>query len=137
ARRYLAAIQFEMGCLSRERLICLALDKADLAELGPAEARRAQQEGRRVWTSVPVELLALQFNLSRPETRERRLREAIARSIDRATIQKVLLQNYGEPSGAVWPEWVSGFAFIFATARDLGRARQLRSGMDPPPLKLG
>src|SRR5206468_1910287 len=86
-------LEIEMGRSSRERLIDLELDKADLAELGPAEARRAQQEGRRVWTSAPVELLALQFNLSRPETRERRLREAIARSIDRATIQKVLLQN--------------------------------------------
>ena len=163
-RPYLDAIQIEMGrssCLRfsstspgprlrsgacarpsparsiRERLIDLELDKADLAELGPAEARRAQQEGRRVWTSAPVELLALQFNLSRPETRERRLREAIARSIDRAAIQKVLLQNYGEPSGAILPEWLSGFAFLFATARDLDRARQLRSGMDPPPLKLG
>jgi len=136
-RPYLDGIQIEMGRSSRERLIDLELDKADLAELGPAEARRAQQEGRRVWTSVPVELLALQFNLSRPETRERRLREAIARSIDRATIQKVLLQNYGEPSGAILPEWLSGFAFLFATARDLDRARQLRSGMDPPPLKVG
>ena len=136
-RPYLDGIQVEMGRSSRERLIDLELDKADLAELGPAEARRAQQEGRRVWTSAPVELLALQFNLSRPETREQRLREAIARSIDRAAIQKVLLQNYGEPSGAILPEWLSGFAFLFATARDLDRARQLRSGMDPPPLKLG
>jgi len=136
-RPYLDAIQIEMGRSSRERLIDLDLDKADLAELGPAEARRAQQEGRRVWTSVPVELLALQFNLSRPATQERRLREAIARSIDRAAMQKVLLQNYGEPSGAILPEWLSGFAFLFATARDLNRARQLRSGMDPAPLKLG
>jgi len=136
-RPYVDGIQIEMGRSSRERLIDLELDKADLAELGPAEARRAQQEGRRVWTSAPVELLALQFNLSRPETRERRLREAIARSIDRATIQKVLLQNYGEPSGAILPEWLSGFAFLFTTVRDVGRARQLRSGMDPPPLKLG
>ena len=136
-RPYLDGIQIEIGRSSRERLIDLELDKADLAELGPAEARRAQQEGRRVWTSAPVELLALQFNLSRPETREQRLREAIARSIDRAAIQKVLLQNYGEPSGAILPEWLSGFAFLFATARDLDRARQLRSGMDPPPLKLG
>ncbi|PYU97580.1 MAG: hypothetical protein DMG26_21000 [Acidobacteria bacterium] len=136
-RPYLDAIQIEMGRSSRERLIDLDLDKADLAELGPAEARRAQQEGRRVWTSVPVELLALQFNLSWPETRERRLREAIARSIDRAAMQKVLLQNYGEPSGAILPEWLSGFAFLFATARDLNRARLLRSGMDPSPLKLG
>jgi len=136
-RPYVDGIQIEMGRSSRERLIDLELDKADLAELGPAEARRAQQEGRRVWTSAPVELLALQFNLSRPETRERRLREAIARSIDRAAIQKVLLQNYGEPSGAILPEWLSGFAFLFATARDLDRARQLRAGLDPPPLKLG
>ena len=35
------------------------------------------------------------------------------------------------------PEWLSGFAFLFATARDLDRARQLRLGKDPPPLKLG
>jgi peptide/nickel transport system substrate-binding protein len=138
-RPYLDGIQFEMGRSSRERLIDLELDKADLVELSPAEARRAQQDGRKVWTSAPVEVLALKFNLSRPETRDQRLREAIARSIDRAAIQKVLLQNYGEAAGGILPPWLSGFAFLFRTARDLDGARQLRQGLglDPPPLKLG
>src|SRR5439155_22646839 len=102
----------------------LELGKADVVELDPVEARRAHEEGQKVWTSAPVELLVLKFNLSHPDVQDRRLREAIARSIGRAAIQKVLLQNYGEASGGILPRWLSGFAFLFSTAPDLERARQ-------------
>ncbi len=137
-RAYLDSIQVEMGRSSRERLLDVELDKADLAELDPAEARRAQQGGRRVWTSAPVEVLALVFNPASRRAQDRRLREAIARSIDRFAIQRVLLQNYGEATGSLLPQWLSGSAFMFPTTADLGRARQLSAEVGTvPQLKLG
>ncbi len=137
-RPYLDRIQIELGRSSRERLIDLELDKADLVELDPGEARRAQQEGHKVWTSAPVELMALDFDLAKPKVQDQRLRQAIALSIDRSAIQKVLLQNYGEVAGGIVPQWLSGYEFVFSTAMDLARARQLRADLGaPPPLKLG
>ena len=137
-RPYLDAVRVEMGASGRDRLVDFELDKADLVELDPPEARRAQQEGRKVRVSEPVDVLALVFNLLRPVARDRRAREAVALSIDRAAIQRVLLQGYGEAAGDLLPEWVSGFAFLFPTAPDLARARQLTAALGAPlSLKLG
>ena len=137
-RPYLDGIQFEMGRSSREQWIDLQLGKADLIELGPAEARRAQQEGRRVWASAPLDLLSLEFDVGKPGARDQRLRQAIALSIDRSAIQKALLQNYGEVAGGIFPQWLSGYEFLFSPALDLGRARQLRAELAArPSLTLG
>ena len=137
-RPFLDAIVVEMGSASRERLVDLELDKTDVAELDPSEARRAQQEGRKVWTSAPVELLALQFNSRRPSVSDARLREAIAACIDRAAIQKFLLQNYGEIASGILPDWLSGYRFLFSTASSLDRAKNLRGEIGPlSTLKIG
>jgi ABC-type transport system substrate-binding protein len=137
-RPYLDAIEFEMGRPSREQLIDLELDRADLVQLDPAEARRAQQEGRKVWTSVPVELVCLRFNPGSPAAHDQRWREAITSSIDRGAIQKVLVQNYGEVTGAILPQWLSGYAFLFPSAADLERARKLKAEIGSlPALKVG
>lgn len=136
-RPFLDAIVVEMGSASRERLVELELDKTDVAELDPSEARRAEQEGRKVWTSAPVEILALQFNSRRPSVADARLREAIAACIDRAAIQKVLLQNYGEIAGGILPHWLSGYGFLFPTAPNLDRAKNLRAEIGSlPTLKI-
>jgi ABC-type transport system substrate-binding protein len=137
-RPYIDGIEVQMGRSSRDQLLDLGLDKADIVELDPGEARRAQQEGRKVWISAPVELLSLRFDLNKPAVQDRRLREAIAGCIDRAAIQKVLFQNYGEGTGSIFPNWVSGYAFLFSTAMDLARARQMTAEIGTPPtLKLG
>jgi hypothetical protein len=60
-----------------------------------------------------------------------RVREALARSVDRAAIHAVLLQRQGEISGALLPQWLTGYAFLFPTAQDLPRARQLAAGARP------
>ena len=57
-----------------------------------------------------------------------RVREALALALDRSAIHAVLLQRQGEISGALLPQWLSGYAFLFPTAADLGRARQLAVG---------
>jgi hypothetical protein len=58
-------------------------------------------------------------------------RQAIALAIDRPSIQRVLLDRQGDISGALLPQWLSGYAFLFATARDLGRAKTLARGAEP------
>ncbi len=60
-----------------------------------------------------------------------RWREALSLSIDRATIHKVLLQQQGESSGALLPQWLSGYSFVFSTARNLARAKELAGGAAP------
>jgi hypothetical protein len=57
-----------------------------------------------------------------------RVREALALAVDRSAIRTVLLQRQGEISGALLPQWLSGYAFLFAPTTDLGRARQLATG---------
>ena len=137
-RPFVDRIEIQMGRSSRDQLIDLELDKVDVVGLDPAEARRAQQEEKKIWSSAPVQLLSLRFDLNKPAVHDRRLREAIANAIDRAAIQKVLLQNYGEATGSIFPKWVSGYAFLFPPEMDLVHARQLITEIDTPPtLKLG
>jgi ABC-type transport system substrate-binding protein len=137
-RLYLDRIEVAMGRSSREQLLDVELDKADVVELDPGEARRAQQEGRKVWISSPLELLSLRFDTNKPAVQDQRLREAVADCIDRAAIQKVLLQNYGEATGSIFPKWLSGYSFLFPATMDLDRARRLTAEIGTPPtLKLG
>ena len=49
----------------------------------------------------------------------------MALSIDRAAISSVLLQKQGEASAALLPQWLSGYAFLFESTRDVARARTL------------
>jgi len=82
-------------------------------------------------SSAPVRLLALVFS---PRVADARIREALALAIDRSAMHNVLLQRQGEISGALLPQWLSGYAFLFPTAADLGRARQLAGGARPMAL---
>jgi ABC-type transport system substrate-binding protein len=118
-----------MGRGTRDALLELEVGRADVAEIGLGDIRRAA----RVAQSMPVELLALVMAPSIPPEQ----REALALSIDRASIHQVLLQRQGVISGALLPQWLSGYAHLFSTARDLPRARQLAraapmaAGYDP------
>jgi peptide/nickel transport system substrate-binding protein len=116
----------------RDQLIDLDLGKADVIELAPADSRRAAQRGIRVWSSQPSELLALVFEHGKPALEDARLREAIARSIDRTAIHSVLLQRQGEPAAGLLPQWLSGYAFLFSAGPDLERARRLSAAIAKP-----
>src|SRR5207248_371480 len=59
------------------------------------------------------------------------LREALALAIDRTAIHNVLLQRQGLITGALLPQWLSGYAFLFPSAMDLPRARQLVADVPP------
>lgn len=116
-RPYLDQVEVQMGKPLREQGIDLELGKADVVQLGTRAAA-----GRKTWTSAPVRLMALVFS---PRVSDARIREALAWAVDRAAIHNVLLQKQGELAGGLLPQWISGYAFLFPTAPDLGRARGL------------
>ncbi len=130
-RPFTDRIEVEMGRSLRDQALDLDLNKADIVELAFGDARRAAQNGRRTWSSPPIDLLALVFEASSDE----QAREAVALSIDRATIHNVLLQKQGVPATAILPQWLSGYAFLFPAVRDLDRARQLGRGAAPLALE--
>jgi hypothetical protein len=71
---------------------------------------------------MPLETVALVFDDAKTSSA---VREAFALSIDRLTMQRVMLDKQGEVSGALLPQWISGYAFLFSTTRDLKRAKEL------------
>lgn len=127
-RPFVDSVEIVMGVSARDRLLDLQLNKSDLAEIPPEDARSASERGVRVSISQPDELLALVFNVDDSRaSRDVRVREAVARSIDRAAIANFILQRTGEPAGGLLPQWSSGTAFLFPTVADQARAQELSS----------
>jgi hypothetical protein len=124
-RPFLDAVEIEMGRSLRDQSVDLELGKADIVELGPTELRR-QMAGRKVWSSSPVRLMALEFG---PRIADARVREALALAVDRTAIRNVLLQRQGEISGALLPQWLTGYAFLFGAAADVAKAQSLVAGL--------
>jgi hypothetical protein len=130
-RPFVDSVEIQLARPPRDQSIDLELGKTDIVELGPNEIRH-QQPGRRTWQSQPVRVVALVFSR---RIEDFRVREALALAVDRAAILTVLLQRQGEISGALLPQWLSGYAFLFPAAFDLPRARSLAAGAHP--LSLG
>jgi hypothetical protein len=140
-RPYLDSIEIEMGKSFRDQLTTLELGKADLVEVAPEQTREVSGEGasqnrvsqdwsshvgRRVASSMPMELLALLFTRDVASPEDKLLREALARSVERVSIRSVLLQGAGQPTAAILPNWMSGYGFVFPTDAELPRARHAR-----------
>ena len=124
-RPFLDRIHILMGRALADQVNDFQLGRADLIEGDPTQPRPTA-------TSVamftrPIEVIALVFNLNHPSVSDARIRTSIARSIDRSSIYSVLLRRQGELSGALLPEWISGYAHLFQTAQDLGTAARLRN----------
>jgi peptide/nickel transport system substrate-binding protein len=135
-RPFVDAVEIRMGRSATDRMIDLELGKADVAEIPVDQARRGSESGLRISATRPDQLIALVFEGSNESTGGARIREALARSIDRAAIVNFILQKEGEPAGGLLPQWSSGTAFLFSTAPDLSRAKELLSQISPPP-KIG
>ena len=120
-RPYLDTVEIQLARPLRDQQIDLELGKADVAELAPGGSR-GPAANRRIWTSAPVRLLALVFS---SRVTDARVRQALALAVDRAAIHTVLLQDQGEVTGALLPQWMSGYAFLFPAAADLNQARTL------------
>jgi ABC-type transport system substrate-binding protein len=120
-RPFLDTVEIQMGRPLRDQALDFGLGKADVVELEGNEARR-NAPGRGVWSSAPVRVVAVVFQA---RIADARIREALALAVDRTAIYNVLLQRQGEISGALLPQWLSGYAFLFPAAADLARARVL------------
>jgi peptide/nickel transport system substrate-binding protein len=132
-RPFVDAIEIQMGRPARDRLVDLELNNIDFTEIPPEQARRAAERGIRVSASKPDELLALVFVQGRSAAEDARVREAIARSVDRGSMVSFLLQREGEAAGSVLPQWSSGIAFLFPTASDTPRAKEIWAQIAPSP----
>ncbi len=132
-RPFVDSVEIQMGRAARDRVLDLELDKADLVEIPPEEARGAAERGIRVSTSQPDELVAVAFIAGRPAADDARVREALARSLDRPAMVNFILQREGDPAGGLLPQWSSGTAFLYSTAADVPRAKELVSQIGQAP----
>lgn len=131
-RAFLDSIQIDFGKNDRDQMLALDLGKADVVEVAAENIHRVRNENRIVQTSEPEELIALAFARDPASEDETHARAALALSIDTAAINNVVLQGGGDPAGALLPNWLSGYAFVFNTAgtpaaAKMERARQERA----------
>jgi len=95
---------------------------ADIFDVPYGLTRRAFPEGISIWSSAPRTLVAIAAANAPPA-----LSQALALAIDRAPIVNVLAQRKGEAAFSLLPQWLTGYAFLFRSAPDLGRAKQMVS----------
>lgn len=105
---------------------------ADIFDMPYGLTRRAFPEGISIWSSAPRTLVAITAANVSPA-----LMQALALAIDRAPIVNVLAQRRGEAAFSLLPQWLTGYAFLFRSAPDLGRAKQMVSQMRLGPISLG
>jgi ABC-type transport system substrate-binding protein len=124
SRPYLDSIAIEFGS---------AHARADIFDIPVGPARRILPEGIATWSSAPRSLVAITAaNGQIPG-----LLQALALGIDRAPIVNVLAQRKGEAAFSLLPQWLSGYAFLFQSAPDVARAKQLVSQLHLGPISLG
>lgn len=119
----------------RDQWLDLSVGRADVVEVPPEMLRQARQQQLTIVASSPVSLLALQLSttgaLANPT-----LRSSIAQAVDRTALFNVIFQKQGDLTAALLPQQLTGYAFLFPTDRNLGKAVALRGGLTTPPLKL-
>ena len=137
-RPYLDGIEVSFSQSFRDQATALQIGRSDLVEIAPEKAQHSAQAQTKIAESAPVELLALLFARDAASTDEKNLRDALALSVERNSIREVLLKRAGIPAGSILPTWMSGYGFVFPSAADLPRARQLRGNIRTVPTwKLG
>ena len=117
----------------RDQWLDLGVGRADIAEVTAELVRRAQQEHLRVVTSRNDELIVMIMNDASDLMQNTNLREAVAASVDRASLLNVIFQRQGELAGGLLPNWLSGYAVALPTAQNLARARELRAQLGQTP----
>lgn len=123
-RPFLDSVEVATGRSERDQALDFEVGRADVIEVGSAQLRRMQQQRALMTSTRPSELIALRIRTLRPALQDSRLREAIAASVDRAAVHRVILQGEGEIAGSVLPNWATGYAFLFGVTRDLAKAQR-------------
>jgi peptide/nickel transport system substrate-binding protein len=124
-RPFVDKIELTMDADPQQQANAIEFGQADLVELQASQVRHIAQRGVRITSSDPIDFFALRMDMARPAVQDARLREAISVAIDRASIADVVLQRQGVPAGSLLPNWLSGYAFLFPSAMDLSRSKQL------------
>jgi len=125
-RPFLDSVEIEMAKSSRDATIAYDLGQSQLIEI-PAEQTQHAAQARQLRESEPVELVALLFARDIQSPQDAKQRQALALSIDRHLLDRVLLQGGGEPAGGLLPDWLTGYGFLFQQNANLTRAQQLRA----------
>ncbi len=125
-RPFVDGIEIEMGRSFRDQATALQVGKTDLIDVAPEQAHHFSAANGILVSSSPVELVALAFSRDFSSAGEKLQREALRLSLDRGSMQSVLLQGTGQSAGSLLPTWISGYGFVFSTKADLPRARELR-----------
>jgi peptide/nickel transport system substrate-binding protein len=123
-RPFLDSVQVEFGRNDHDQMVWLDLGKADVVEVAPENIHRAVSENRLVMSSKPEELIALVFARDPGSDDEIHARNLLALSIDTTAVNNVVLQDGGEPTGGLLPNWISGYAFVFPASENAEHASQ-------------
>ena len=134
-RPFADAVEVRTRRTVRDQWLDLSVGRADIVEVPPELLRQAQQQRLNVLISRPVDLLALTIAPSGPLA-SREMRQSVALAVDRTALYNVIFQKQGEVTASLLPEDLSGYAFLFASDRDLDRARALRGGATVPAIRL-
>jgi ABC-type transport system substrate-binding protein len=132
-RPFADAIEFQMGSSLRDQLMDRQLGTYAATELSIDQLRTVEQNNETVALSRPSDLLAIIFlqpdSGGRPGKKpvDPRVREALNLAINRAAISNVLLQRRGIPASGLLPQWLTGYEFMFGSATNIERARELRA----------
>ncbi|HUK31422.1 MAG TPA: ABC transporter substrate-binding protein, partial [Candidatus Acidoferrum sp.] len=126
-RPFLDHVEITLGIAPQKQMTDLELGHTDIIEMLPTLSRGSAQSSARVWNSSPVDLFAITVTPGRAAAQDARLAQALSLAIDRAAIVNVILQHQGEPAASLLPQWLSGYAFLFPTARNLEQGKQLRA----------
>jgi peptide/nickel transport system substrate-binding protein len=117
----------------RDQWLDLGVGRADVAEVPAEQIRRAQQEHLRVASSRNNDLIVLVMNNASATMQNTALRQAVAESVDRASLLNFIFQKQGELSGGLLPNWLSGYAMEFPTAQNMQHVKELRAQLAQAP----
>jgi ABC-type transport system substrate-binding protein len=102
-------------------------------ELSVDQIRNVEQNNQTVMLSRPADLLALVFlqpdSGGRPGKKpvDARVRQALGLAMNRAAISNVIFQRKAVPASGLLPQWLTGYEFMFSSATDINRAKELRA----------
>jgi len=133
ARPFVDSVEIEMGKNFREQTVSYELGQSQVIEIPAGQVYRAN-ETRQLHASEPIELVALLFSRDVQSPEQAKLRQALALSIDRDLLNRVVLQGGGKAAGGMLPDWLSGYAFLYPVDADLTRAQQLRAEVPQAPV---
>jgi peptide/nickel transport system substrate-binding protein len=127
SRGFLGSVEVISERTRRDQTLDLGVGRTDVAEIPAEQIKRAQQDHLRVLASRNDELIVLVMNKSSAAIQKADVRQAIAASIDRASLLNFIFQRQGEITGSLLPNWMTGYSALFPTAQDLERAREYRN----------